>query len=133
MPIVYACVVPITPPLDEGGVADALGIIIQELAGYEPELILSVMPAASGASKINLFASDSGLLSRLVSEAKQDAIPAERLMSWRSGGAAIAIGAESHAYIGTCGLDTRLHFEAGRATARATSGDERRNRRRVRS
>lgn len=119
MPIVYACICPITAPTDESRTSDALRRITDELSGYEAELILIIAPAARGASKIGVFATEHALSESIIAEAKTDAVPVEHLMRWTAGEPLVAIDAPSHAYIATCGLDPRRHFELGRAAARA--------------
>ena len=126
MPIAYACICPTTPPQSETITSDALRRVADELSGYEPELVLVIAPAASGASKIGVFASDSTLLDRIVVEAKKNAVPVERLLRWTIGEPALAVDAPERAYIATCGLDPRLHFEFGRAAARAIESLEQR-------
>jgi len=119
MPVVYACIVPIAEPTEENRTAEALRRVADELSGYEPELVVVIAPAASGASKVGVYTSDQTLSELLVAEAKRDAVPVEHMMRWTLGDAPIAINAASRAYVATCGLDPRQHFEFGRAAARA--------------
>ncbi len=125
MPIVYACICP-TAPLPENSPPDALRRITEELSGYEPDLVLFIAPAASGATKIGVFASDSTLSELVVAEAKRDAVPVEHLIRWIAGELPIALADASLLRIATCSLDPRQHFELGRAAARAIEPLERR-------
>lgn len=127
MPIVYACVCPIAPPPEDSRTSDALRRVADELSGYEPDLVLFIAPAASGATKIGVFASDNTLSDLLVAEAKKDAVPVEQLIRWTGGEPPVPIGAAAtQLLIATCSLDPRVHFGFGRAAARAIEPLQRR-------
>jgi hypothetical protein len=93
--------------------------VADELSGYELELVTFVAPAASGATKIGVLSTGNTLSERLVAEAKKDAVPAEQLLRWSAGEPLAPIPHAALLRIATCGLDPRLHFEFGRAAARA--------------
>jgi hypothetical protein len=127
MPIVYACIVPTTLATEGSRTNDALLRVADELSGYEPGLVLFIAPAASGATKIGVFSSDNTLPELLMAEAKRDAVPVERLIRWTAGEPLVPIDAAvTRLLIATCSLDPRVHFDFGRAAARAIESVERR-------
>ncbi len=126
MPIVYACICPITPPPEDGRTSDALRRVGEELAEYEPELVLFIAPAASGATKIGIFSSDSGLSDVVVAEARKGALPVEQLIRWTGGEPPIPLETASLVHIATCALEPRVHFGFGRTVARAIEPLDRR-------
>lgn len=120
MPIVYACICPTTLPEEDSRAADALRRVADELSGYEPELVLFIAPAASGATKVGVFAVDHTLAERLVAEAKKDAVPVEQLLRWSAAEPPLPVATDvTRLSIATCSVDVRQHFEFGQAAARA--------------
>jgi hypothetical protein len=124
MPIVYACIVPITATPAGGRIGDALQRIAEELAGYEPELLVFVGPTTGGATRIGVHGGYK-LAEGIVAEAKTYDLPTESLRRWSGDEPIFPLDVPS-LRVAACALEPRAHFEFGRAAGRVIDTDERR-------
>ena len=127
MPIVYACIRPLSPGESER-TAVAWRAVSRELGSYEPELVVAIAAPPEPHSAIGV-SGDAELAARTVAEAKKDAIPVEaplRIDDRLAGLLGDGIETAAWLWIATAKLGQRFHFEFGRALGRVIVADKRR-------
>jgi hypothetical protein len=117
MPIVYACIVPVSSPLEGDALATALERVSEELSLYETDLAVFIAPGASGRTKLGVTNAEGDLLDAILASTARDALPVERLMRWHDAEPVVGLGTR-RLRIATCSVEPRVHFEFGRAVAR---------------